>query len=103
MGGIFMAGNDILSRIQVLLDADTANFSAGMQKAKGESKSTFESIRENANKMGTAVAAGAGTALVALIAFMTTPGKGAVGAIDCSEEQRKKLAKEYVYYFDFVY
>ena len=31
-----MAGNDILSRIQVLLDADTANFSEGMQKAKGE-------------------------------------------------------------------
>lgn len=64
-----MAGNDILSRIQVLLDADTANFSAGMQKAKGESKSTFESIRENANKMGTAVAAGATTALVALSAM----------------------------------
>lgn len=64
-----MAGNDILSRIQVLLDADTANFSSGMQKAKGESKSTFESIRENANKMGTAVAAGASTALVALSAM----------------------------------
>ena len=64
-----MAGNDILSRIQLLLDADTANFSAGMQKAKGESKSTFESIRENANKMGTAVAAGATTALVALSAM----------------------------------
>lgn len=64
-----MAGNDILSRIQVLLDADTANFSSGMQKAKGESKSTFESIRENANKMGTAVAAGATTALVALSAM----------------------------------
>ena len=64
-----MAGSDILSRIQVLLDADTANFSEGMQKAKGESKSTFESIRENANKMGTAVAAGAGTALVALSAM----------------------------------
>lgn len=64
-----MAGNDILSRIQVLLDADTANFSSGMQKAKGESKSTFESIRENANKMGTAVTAGATTALVALSAM----------------------------------
>lgn len=64
-----MAGNDILSRIQVLLDADTANFSSGMQKAKGESKSTFESIRENANKMGTSVAAGATTALVALSAM----------------------------------
>lgn len=64
-----MAGNDILSRIQVLLDADTANFSSGMQKAKGESKSTFESIRENANKMGAAVAAGATTALVALSAM----------------------------------
>lgn len=64
-----MAGNDILSRIQVLLDADTANFSEGMQKAKGESKSTFESIRENANKMGTAVVAGATTALGALSAM----------------------------------
>lgn len=64
-----MAGSDILSRIQVLLDADTANFSEGMQKAKGESKSTFESIRENANKMGTAVVAGATTALGALSAM----------------------------------
>ena len=69
MGEENMAGNDILSRIQVLLDADTANFSAGMQKAKGESKSTFESIRENANKMGTAVVTGATTALVALSAM----------------------------------
>ena len=64
-----MAGNDILSRIQVLLDADTANFSAGMQKAKGESKSTFESIRENANKMGAAVVAGSVAAVGALIAM----------------------------------
>lgn len=64
-----MAGNDILSRIQVLLDADTANFSEGMQKAKGESKSTFESIRENANKMGKTVAAGATTAVLALSAM----------------------------------
>jgi len=69
MGGIIMAGNDILSRIQVLLDADTANFSEGMQKAKGESKSTFESIRENANKMGKTVAAGATTAVLALSAM----------------------------------
>lgn len=64
-----MAGNDILSRIQVLLDADTANFSEGMQKAKGESKSTFESIRENANKMGKTVVAGATTAVLALSAM----------------------------------
>ncbi|MCO8080298.1 hypothetical protein [Acinetobacter lwoffii] len=64
-----MAGNDILSRIQILLDADTANFSEGMQKAKGESKSTFESIRENANKMGKTVAAGATTAVLALSAM----------------------------------
>uniref|UniRef100_A0A914XSP8 UBC core domain-containing protein n=1 Tax=Panagrolaimus superbus TaxID=310955 RepID=A0A914XSP8_9BILA len=35
-----------------------------------------------------------GTALTALIAFMTTEPKGALGALDCSEEQRKKLAKE---------
>ena len=69
MGEGNMAGNDILSRIQVLLDADTANFSEGMQKAKGESKSTFESIRENANKMGKTVAAGATTAVLALSAM----------------------------------
>lgn len=69
MSGVFMAGNDILSRIQVLLDADTANFSVGMQKAKGESKSTFESIRENATKMGTAVVAGSVAAVGALIAM----------------------------------
>lgn len=69
MGEENMAGNDILSRIQVLLDADTANFSEGMQKAKGESKSTFESIRENANKMGKTVAAGATTAVLALSAM----------------------------------
>uniref|UniRef100_A0AC34GQP6 UBC core domain-containing protein n=1 Tax=Panagrolaimus sp. ES5 TaxID=591445 RepID=A0AC34GQP6_9BILA len=35
-----------------------------------------------------------GTALTALIAFMETEPKGALGALDCSEEQRKKLAKE---------
>uniref|UniRef100_A0AC34QE17 UBC core domain-containing protein n=1 Tax=Panagrolaimus sp. JU765 TaxID=591449 RepID=A0AC34QE17_9BILA len=34
------------------------------------------------------------TALVALIAFMTTPGQGAIGALDCSDQQRRKLAKD---------
>ncbi len=61
-----MAGNDILSRVQILLDADTARFSEGMQDAQGQSASTFDSIRSNANKMGLAVVAGATTAIVAL-------------------------------------
>lgn len=70
MQGFFMgermAGNDILSRVQILLDADTARFSEGMQDAQGQSASTFDSIRSNANKMGLAVVAGATTAIVAL-------------------------------------
>uniref|UniRef100_A0A7E4VBD2 UBC core domain-containing protein n=1 Tax=Panagrellus redivivus TaxID=6233 RepID=A0A7E4VBD2_PANRE len=35
-----------------------------------------------------------GTALVALIAFMSTPSLGAVGSIETSDEQRKILAKK---------
>jgi ubiquitin-protein ligase len=35
-----------------------------------------------------------GTALTALIAFMTTPGKGALGSLDCNDEQRRKFAKQ---------
>ena len=58
-----MAGNDILSRIQVLLDADTADFKSGMQDAKKESKSTFDSIRENANNMAGWVIGAASTAV----------------------------------------
>jgi ubiquitin-conjugating enzyme E2 J1 len=35
-----------------------------------------------------------GTALTALIAFFETPGKGALGSLDCSDEQRRKFAKD---------
>ncbi|KAE9550446.1 hypothetical protein FO519_006336 [Halicephalobus sp. NKZ332] len=35
-----------------------------------------------------------GTALVALIAFFSTPGKGAVGSLECSDQQRRKLAQD---------
>ncbi|WP_420002175.1 hypothetical protein ACN19N_05770 [Acinetobacter sp. LF10] len=61
-----MAGNDILSRIQILLDADTANFEQGMQDAQRTSVSTFDKIKSSAKVMGTAVAAGAASATVAL-------------------------------------
>jgi len=36
--------------------------------------------------------------LVALRAFMETPANGAIGGIEVNEEQRKKLAKESIYY-----
>lgn len=35
------------------------------------------------------------TALLALIAFMPTPGSGTIGALDYSTEERQKLAKKY--------
>lgn len=38
------------------------------------------------------------TAILAIIAFMTTKGEGSIGALDYSEEERKKLAKKSVKY-----
>lgn len=58
-----MAGNDILSRIQILLDADTARFEQGMQDAQDTSESSFKKIRESANKMGGWIAGAATTAI----------------------------------------
>lgn len=34
------------------------------------------------------------TALLALIAFMPTPGNGTIGSLDYSKEERQKLAKK---------
>lgn len=64
-----MAGNDILSRIQILLDANTANFEQNLQNAQQTSVSTFDKIKSSAKVMGVAVAAGAASAAVALSAM----------------------------------
>ena len=64
-----MAGSDILSRIQILLDANTANFEQGMRDAQNTSQTTFEKIKSSAKVMGTAVAAGAASAVVGLAAM----------------------------------
>lgn len=60
---------DILSRIQILLDANTANFEQNLQNAQRTSVSTFDKIKSSAKVMGTAVAAGAASATVALAAM----------------------------------
>lgn len=64
-----MAGNDILSRIQILLDADTANFEQGMRDAQDTSESSFKKIRESANSMGSVVLSAGAAATGALIAM----------------------------------
>ena len=57
-----MSGTDILSRIQILLDANTANFEQKMKEAQDTSVSTFDNIKSSAKVMGVAVAAGAASA-----------------------------------------
>lgn len=64
-----MSGTDILSRIQILLDANTANFEQKLNEAKDTSVSTFDKIKSSAKVMGVAVAAGAASAAVALSAM----------------------------------
>ena len=64
-----MSGNDILSRIQILLDADTARFEQGMQDAQESSASSFKKIRESANTMGAWVVGASVTATSALLAM----------------------------------
>ena len=64
-----MSGTDILSRIQILLDANTANFEQKMKGAQDTSVSTFDKIKSSAKVMGTAVAAGAASAAIALSAM----------------------------------
>lgn len=64
-----MSGTDILSRIQILLDANTANFEQKLNEAKDTSVSTFDKIKSSAKVMGTVVAAGAASAVIALSAM----------------------------------
>lgn len=64
-----MSGTDILSRIQILLDANTANFEQKMKEAQDTSVSTFDKIKSSAKVMGVAVAAGAASAAIALSAM----------------------------------
>lgn len=64
-----MSGTDILSRIQILLDANTANFEQNLQNAQRTSVSTFDKIKSSAKVMGVAVAAGAASAAIALSAM----------------------------------
>ena len=51
-----MAGNDILSRIQILLDANTANFEQGMRNAQNTSEVSLGKIVGAAKKAGAAIA-----------------------------------------------
>ena len=64
-----MAGNDILSRIQILLDADTARFEQGMQDAQNTSESVFKKISTSAKAFAGAVASSAVTSATALAAY----------------------------------
>lgn len=64
-----MSGTDILSRIQILLDANTANFEQKLNEAKDTSVSTFDKIKSSAKVMGVAVASGSVAAVGALIAM----------------------------------
>lgn len=51
-----MVGNDILSRIQILLDANTANFEQGMRNAQNTSEVSLGKIVGAAKKAGAAIA-----------------------------------------------
>ncbi len=61
--------SDILSRVQILLDANTARFEQAMENAQDTSKTTFEKISDGAKMMGAAVAAGALTGMTALVSY----------------------------------
>lgn len=61
--------SDILSRVQILLDANTARFEQQMENAQDTSKTTFEKISDGAKMMGAAVAAGAVTGMTALVSY----------------------------------
>lgn len=65
---VFMS--DILSRVQILLDANTARFEQSLQAAQTTASNTFTKIVDGAKKMGPAVLAG-GTVAAAALAAMT--------------------------------
>lgn len=70
--------NNILSRVQILMDANTASYEQNIKKAGQESTKTFGNIREEASKMGKIVAAGAATAGIALGAMALDAAKNAL-------------------------
>lgn len=78
-----MAGNDILSRIQILLDADTANFEQGMRSAPAVANNAFSSISDSATKMSDVVkGAIAGISFASIATF-------AMDAINAGNEIKK--------------
>lgn len=78
-----MAGNDILSRIQILLDADTANFEQGMRSAPAVANNAFSSISDSATKMSDVVkGAIAGISFASVATF-------AMDAINAGNEIKK--------------
>lgn len=62
--------SDLLSRVQILLDANTARFEQSMRAAQTTASTTFTRIVDGAKKMGPAVLAG-GTVAAAALAAMT--------------------------------
>lgn len=64
-----MAAADILSRIQILLDADTASFETNLREAGNTADSNFTKIRDKANQMGAGIAAGALAGVTGLLAL----------------------------------
>lgn len=61
--------SDILSRVQILLDANTARFEQGMRNAQETASSTFGKISDGAKKMTGVVAAAAVVGATALISY----------------------------------
>lgn len=64
---VFMS--DILSRVQILLDANTARFEQSMRNAQTTASNTFGKIIDGAKKMGPIVATGGAIASAAIIAM----------------------------------
>ncbi|MDF2418029.1 hypothetical protein GWP85_10995 [Acinetobacter beijerinckii] len=71
--------SDILSRVQILLDADTARFEQGMRDAEESSGSSFKKIRESANTMG---------------AWVVSAGLAATGALLSMAEAQAEQAQQ---------
>ncbi|ELW82026.1 hypothetical protein ACINWC743_1581 [Acinetobacter sp. WC-743] len=61
--------SDILSRVQILLDANTARFEQNMRNAQSTSTTTFTKIADGAKKMAGVVATAAVTGATALVAY----------------------------------
>lgn len=61
--------SDILSRVQILLDANTARFEQSMRDAQETASNTFGRIIDGAKKMAPAVAAGSAIAIGAVTAM----------------------------------